>query len=308
MSTPTQVPRNPQPAPRRLTAGSEWRHDAGFQWPDRVPWSVLGPQWHAHFGRADPADPQPENIAFYGQNGSGKTHAAGKILQERAYVTRDADGRPRPSILIAHKPVDKTLLKIGFPIANTWDQVVRLARDGYVNIIYWPRTRLMGAPRKAWYDTRISDLLDRLWAAATPEEPADIDVWFDDAGFAEELPLTGERMAQYLREGRAPGFSTGILKQRVQRGSRLQASETQWTLGFRPKDDADLERWAELFGSKRDWMPVLRTVRRDKREFLLKHSVTDQAWISWMDEPLEPVQGGPPRHHRGLRELITGRG
>jgi hypothetical protein len=275
----------------------DWRHDAGFRPPARVPWSDLGPSFAETFGRADPHDPQPEHIAIYGQNGTGKTHAAGIIYQERAFVTG------RPSIIAAHKPVDKTLLQIGFPIVSTWDELVRKVRDGYTNVIFWPRTRLMGHARAAWYDRQFTDLMDRLWASATPTDPADTDLVFDDVGFIERsLPDTLGRIEQFLREGRAPGFSLGLLKQRVQGGTRLEASETQWTVGFKPKDDDDLERWAQLFGARRDWMPVFRSLDRQRREFVIKHAVTQEAFISWMDVPLAPKE--PPRRRRGMRELV----
>lgn len=283
-------------SPTGPAAEPDWRRDERFTPPKRFPWSALAPSFHLSFGRSDPKDPQPEHIEIIGQNGSGKTHAAGKMYQERAFVTR------RPSILVAHKPLDPTLLKIGWPVANTWDQVVNYARDGKVNVIYWPRTRLMGNARKSWYDVRISDVLDRLWAAATPRDPGDTDLIIDDYGYAEGLPETAGRIEQFLREGRAPGFSVGLLKQRPQGGTRLRSSETQWTIGFRPKDDSDLERWAQLFGSRRDWMPVFRSLDRIKREFVIKHSVTQEAFISWIDEPLAPRE--PPRVRRGLGRFL----
>lgn len=283
VTTPTQTP--------------DWRRDHTFRPPERVPWSILGPQFALAFGRADPHDPQPEHLAVYGQNGTGKTHAAGVIYQQRAHVTQ------RPSVIIAHKPIDDTLLKIGFPIVNTWDQLTKKVRDGHMNVIFHPQTRMMGNARKNFYDTRITDALDQFWSSATPKSPANMDLVFDDVGFIEDdLPDTFGRLKQFLREGRAPGFSVGLLKQRVQGGTRLEASETQWTLGFRPKDDDDLERWSQLFGSKRDWMPVFRTLDRVKREFVLKHAVTQQAFISWMDVPLEPRE--PPKARRGIRDFL----
>lgn len=295
MTTPTDTRPNSQ-------SGQDWRQDHTFTYPERVPWSILGPQFALAFGNADPADPQPEHIEIIGQNGSGKTHLAGKIYQERAYVTA------RPSIIIAHKPVDPTLLKIGFPVVNGWDQLVQHVNDGHQNLIFWPQTRAMGNARKRWYDLKISDLLDRLWASATPKTPGDTDIAVDDWGFAEQLAETSGRLEQFLREGRAPGFSVGALKQRPQGSTRLMSSETQWTAGFRPKDDSDLERWAQLFGSRRDWMPVFRDVRRDRREFVLKHSVTGRAFISWVDEPLKPLDK-LPRRRRGLADLLgIGRG
>jgi hypothetical protein len=277
----------------------DWRRDAGFKWPERVPWSQLAPSFHLLFGNVDPADPQPEHIEYIGQNGSGKTHVAGKIAQERAFVTG------RPSIIFAHKPVDKTLLKIGFPIVDSWDKLVRNVREGKVNNIFWPRTKLMGDRRAAWYDSQMTDVLDHLWAAATDKAPADTDLIMDDAGFIEEdLTVTFGRLKQYLREGRAPGFSVGLLKQRPQGGTRLATSETQWAVGFRPKDDSDLERWAELFGARRDWMPVFRSLNRVNREFVIKHTVTQQAHISWIDEPLTPRE--PPRRRRPLMDWLRG--
>jgi hypothetical protein len=281
----------PRPAPQ------DWRRDADFRWPERIPWSKLAPSFHVLFGHSDPSDPQPEHIEYIGQNGSGKTLAAGKIAQERAFVTG------RPSIIFAHRPRDPTLDRIGFPVVSTWDQLVRNVRDGWVNNIFWPRTKLMGADRAAWYDSQMTHVLDMLWASAGPDTPADTDLIMDDAGYIEEeLSGTFARLKQYLREGRAPGFSVGLLKQRPQGGTRLATSETQWTLGFRPKDDSDLERWAELFGARRDWMPVFRTLDRTKREFVIKHTVTQQAYISWVDETLAPRV--PPRRRRALRDWI----
>lgn len=276
---------------------ADWRHDQLFRWPERYPWSALSPQFHMTFGRADPSDPQPEHLFAAGQNGTGKTYAVGKIYQERAFATG------RASILAAHKPLDRTLLKLGWPVANTWEQVTKLARDGFVNVIYWPRTRTMGTARDTWYDQQFTAMFDHLWSSATGDRTVDTDIIVDDAGYVEDsLPLTMGRVKQFLREGRAPGFSVGLLKQRVQGGSRLEASETQWTLGFRPKDDDDLERWAQLFGAKRDWMPVFRSLDREKREFVIKHTVTQDAYITWIDEPLAPRE--PVRRRRRLLDML----
>jgi hypothetical protein len=262
-----------------------------------MPWSQIAPQFHVTYGRADPEDPQPEMMEVIGQNGSGKTHAVGKIYQERAWVTG------RPSIIAAHKPLDRTYLKIGFPVVHNWDQLIKATRDGHTNLIFLPQTRLMGNARRGYFDRTFTDLLDRLWASAAPGKPADTDIVLDDAGFIEdELPDTFSRVKQFLREGRAPGFSTALLKQRPQGGTRLATSETQWTLGFRPADDKDLERWAELFGARRDWMPVFRSLNRQRREFVIKHTVTQDAYITWIDQPLAPRT--PPRRRRTVRDWI----
>lgn len=290
---------SPPPPAAPAAPAADWRRDASFRWPERVPWSVLGPSFHVTFGHADASDPQPEHIEGIGQNGTGKTHIFGLIYQERAFVTG------RPSVILAHKPLDGTLGKIGFPIVHSWDALTRNVRNGKINNIFLPLTKLTGAPRHAWYDDQLTNVLDRMWAGVTADHPADTDVILDDAGFIEEeLPQTFGRLKMYLREGRAPGFSVGLLKQRPQGGTRLATSETQWTLGFRPKDDSDLERWAELFGARRDWMPVFRSLDRTKREFVIKHTVTQDAYISWADKPLAPRE--PPRKRRPLLDWLRG--
>lgn len=276
-----------------MTAGLDWRHDRTFQFPERVPWSVLGPQFAAVFGRADPDDPQPEHIEIIGQNGCGKTHLLGKIYQERAFVQQ------RPSVIIATKPADNTISKIGFPVVNTWDQLVQKVRDGQQNLVFWPRTNRMGGARRSYHETRITDLLDRLW-----RPQSDTDIAVDDWGYSEELPDVKSRLHQYLREGRSNGLSVAAMKQRPQGSTRLMSSETQWTAAFAPKDRSDLERWAELFGPRRDWMPVFDDMDDMNREFLLRHHRTKTAYISWVDEPLAPVD--PPRARRSVASFLRG--
>jgi hypothetical protein len=80
------------------------------------------------------------------------------------------------------------------------------------------------------------------------------------------------------------------------------SSETHWTAAFAPKDRADLERWSELFGAKRDWMPVFDSMNPMKREFLIRHNRSKEAYISWVDEPLAPVE--LPKRRRGLGEFL----
>ena len=281
------------------TPGEDWRRDHTFTRPQRVPWSALAPSFHESFGRADKADPQPEHIEIIGQNGSGKTHLLGKIYQERAYVTSDErSGRPsRTQLIVATKPADKTLLKIGFPVVNTWDQLVRRIQDGEQAFIFWPRTDRMGHARRHYHETHIADLLDRVW---TPD--SDTDVAMDDWGYAESLGEVKARLEQYLREGRSSGISVAAMKQRPQGSTRLMSSETHWTVAFAPKDRADLERWSELFGARRDWMPVFDSMNPMRREFLIRHNRTKDAYISWVDEPLEPVE--LPKRKRTMRDFL----
>ena len=94
------------------------------------------------------------------------------------------------------------------------------------------------------------------------------------------------------------GITVIGMKQRPQGALRDMHSETYWTAAFKPHDRADLERWAELFGARRDWMPVLDGLDAGRREFILRHSRSGEAYISWVDRPLRPVD--PPKRVPGV--------
>lgn len=264
-----------------------WSQDAGFAVPDRVPWSVLGPEFAATWGRLDPADPQPEHMEIIGQNGSGKTHLLGKIFQQRAAV------RPkRGHILIATKPADDTLLKIGWPIVSDWKGVTENRC-----CIFWPATKAMGQAKRDYHEAKIAGLLEQLYVPGSNTSVA-----VDDWGYADTLPRVKLLLADYLREGRSSGLDVTAMKQRPQGSTRLMSSETHWTVAFAPKDRADLERWSELFGARRDWMPVFDQMDGVNREFLLRHNRTKASAISWVDEPLVPVE--PRKVRKPWYELV----
>jgi hypothetical protein len=255
---------------------SDWRKDPNFTWPPRLPWSQL-----AHgddgfidvWGRADKTNPQPEHMEIVGQNGSGKTYLLMKCLQER-YKQRKS-----PAVMICTKADDEIFHKLGWPITGDIDEL-----DENPNVIFWPRTKLTGNRKREFHENKLTELLDRMW---TPK--SNRIVAFDEIGYAESLSGDMRALIQmYWREGRSLGITVTGMKQRPQGALRDMHSEAYWTAAFKPKDRADLERWAELFGAKRDWMPVFDSLDRQKREFIIANPVHDQAYISWVDEPLTP--------------------
>jgi len=252
---------------------SDWRHDPGFRTPERVPWSQLSPDFIRAWGRADPADPQPEHMEIVGQNGSGKTHLLGKAVQDRRKL------RGTGAIIVCTKKADRVFAKIGWPIVGDWEGV-RQNR----NVIYWPQTNRMGTARKEFHDAKIQELLHKIW-----RKDANVILAFDEIGYVENL--SGEMKAliqQYWREARSLGITVIGMKQRPQGALRDMHSESYWTAAFKPKDRSDLERWAELFGARRDWMPVFDSLNRKRREFIIGNPVHEEAYISWVDEPLVP--------------------
>jgi hypothetical protein len=264
-------------------------HSAAFTVPERLPWSVLGPDFATVWGRADPRDPQPEHMEVIGPNGSGKTHALGTFLRDRQAV------RDTPSVIIATKPADATLLKLGWPVTDKWADVRK-----YRQCVFWPRTRLLGSARRLHQEKKVRDLLERLWV---PD--SNTIVAFDDIGYVETLSAELRAIIEmYWREGRSQGITGVGMKQRPQGANRHMSSETWWTAAFVPKDRADLERFAELLGAKRDWMPVFDDMDPDAHEFVLRHSRSRIAYISWIDTPLRPVRKA--QRDRTAREYLFG--
>lgn len=254
---------------------------------EKVPWSRLGPEFASVWGRADPANPEPEHVEIIGMSGSGKTYLLMKLLQDRMRV------RNSHMTLVVTKRSDRVFAKLGWPIVRELRDVKK-----YRQCIYWPQTNLIGAQRRAFHEARIREFLTVFW---TPE--SNRVVAFDEIAYIESLsPEVRELVQMWLREGRSNGLTVVLMKQRPQGVQRDMHSETQWTFAFVPKDHADAERFAELFGSKRDWLPVFDSMNPDMHEFLVKHTRTRVAYISWIDEPLRPIR--PPDNQRGTIALL----
>jgi len=270
------APQEAQPA--RQAPAQDFRHDPHFTWPERAPWSELGPEFIRAWGLADPSDPQPEGVEIVGQTGSGKSYLMCTMLQDRMVA------RGTQAVIVLTKRADKVFDRLGWPVVDTLEEVRREP-----NCLYWPQTKRTGQARRQYHDRKINDLLDYLWR---PE--SNTIVAFDEIGYVESL--SGEAKANvqmYWREGRSVGITVVGMKQRPQGALRDMHSETYWTCAFKPKDRSDLERWAELFGARRDWMPVFDSLNRSRREFIIANPVHEEAYISWVDTPLQPVD--PPK-------------
>jgi|SRR5215475_6305876 len=249
--------------------------------PPRVPWSELAAEFAEAWGRADPADPQPEHVEVIGINGSGKTLWMAKAVQERMIV------RHTPTVILQSKPADDTIMRLGWPVI-TDGNVQKVMRERWS--IYWPQTNATGRARKLYQADQFEKLLNFLW-----RPKSNIIVVYDDFGYIQELTTSqGEPLApivqMYLREGRSSGITNVLIKQRPQGARREMHSETNWTVAFAPKDDDDKERFAQLFGARKAYMPVFDSMDSNKHEFLIKHFKTQAEFISWVDTPLRPIK------------------
>lgn len=237
---------------------------------ERVPWSLLGPEFIGAWGQPR-GKLMPEHLEILGPTGSGKSYALVDILRERA--------RRRGSaiIFVATKAADSTVEDLGWPIVDTWREVTQ-----HDQVVYWPQTDRLGLERMEYLDERIQDLFNHLW-----RKGANTVVVVDEFVFVQDLsPELKALLNMFLREGRSHGLTVVGGKQRVQGVQRDFHSETDWKLAFKMNDAEDNERLAQLFGSKRVYVPVIESLDRERHEFLIQHKLTNTQYITWVDEPL----------------------
>lgn len=251
---------------------------------ETVPWSVLGPEFIASWGRNDPKNPQPEHLEILGPTGSGKTFCLTQILVEM--VRR----RKSSIIFIATKAADSSVKDLGWPVVDSWREVQK-----HDQVIFWPRTSRTGQARKQFQEGRITELLDNLW-----KENANTIVVFDEFAYIESLSQNMKAtLLMYLREGRSHGITCVMGKQRPQGVTRDMHSESVWTIAFRMTDRQDNERVAEIFGDKRAMLPVVEELDQSRHEFLIQHQITRTQYISFIDDPVDLKEAA--RHQHGYR-------
>lgn len=261
--------------PTRTTASSPPPSSAELPEIAREPWSLLGPEFIAAWGRPRGVN-QPEHLEILGPTGSGKGVFLRDICLERARR------RATHFIFICTKNADKTTRSMGWPIVSDFRGVMK-----YDQVIFWPRTAAIGAKRRAYQNAKILDLLNRLW-----QEDANVVVVFDEWIYIENLSVElRETLLTYLREGRSHGITCVMGKQRVQGAQRDMHSESDWKVAFKMNDRADNERLAELFGEKKLWLPVVESLDRESFEFLIQHKLDGATYISRVDRPVK----APPR-------------
>lgn len=261
-----------------MTAGQE--EEVGAV--ERIPWSVLGPEFIAQWGRPR-GKTMPEHLEIVGPTGSGKSFLLVDVMKER--VRR----RATSMVYIATKQADSTIKELGWEVTDTWRGVTQ-----HEQVVFWPRTKALGTRRKEYQAAKIEELLNHLW-----QPDANTVVIFDEFVYIEGLSReVKDLLNMYLREGRSHGLTVVAGKQRVQGTMRDMHSETDWKIAFKMNDRDDNERLAQLFGNKREWVPVIESLDRERHEFLIQHKLTGATYISWVDRPLAPKTPAKPSGYR----------
>jgi hypothetical protein len=235
---------------------------------ERVSWAELGPDFIRSWGRPN-GRVEPEHLTVYGKSGGGKTHFVVTVLKERAAA------RGSHVVTVATKPADRTLVRTGWPITDTWP-------PGYKEhqVIYWAKPKGISAEGRANQRRKVYDLMNRLWV-----KDSNIIVFWDELTYIEKNLRLKDQIEMYYREGRSMGITNVASMQRPAYVSRLAHSESGWTVAFPPKDVDDRDRVSEVLGNRALYRDVLDGLDRTKHEFLIKHDLTGQAYISHLPRP-----------------------
>jgi hypothetical protein len=246
-------------APEELTP-------AGRSYPPRVPWEELGPDFLEAWGRPR-GEWMPEHLEILGPNGSGKSWFEKVILQARAAL------RGSHIVILATKPADKTLSEMGWPVVTEWPP--SRWREENAQVIYWAKAEGLGRDAVQRQREKVEELLDGLW-----HPDSNVVLCIDEIAYiTQELGLA-THITTYYREARALGITLVANTQRPQGVPRAMHSESTWAVCFAPKDEDDAERVAQALGDKKHYTAVLMHLDREKREFLLTHNLTREAYIS----------------------------
>jgi energy-coupling factor transporter ATP-binding protein EcfA2 len=206
---------------------------------------------------------QGEHVSLVGPTGSGKSTAAVALLQVLA-KRKATDGRPARVTALGTKPQDRTLetlQRAGWPRITRWPPPY-----GQEHVIVWPP---YGDPENAAVRHRrvFRPLLQQIFKEGGQT------VYVDEAAYFEEWPPEGlglrAVMSQYWREARSNDLTLVAATQRPRNVTRSMWSESTWLLIFKPRDEDDLKRVAQLSGAKADVLAVVPEL--DKHEFLLVH-------------------------------------
>lgn len=251
----------------------------GKLYPQRVPWEELGEDFIDAWGRPN-GQYQPEHLEILGQTGCGKSYWEKWALEARA------KRRGSHVVVLLTKPMDKTWAASSWPVVTKWPPSEW--NDKNRQVIYHAKSHGLGRDALARQSDQVADLLDKLW-----HPDANVILAVDEIAYVEQELGLRTHMTTYLREGRTLGITVVASTQRPAGVSRAVHSESGWAVVFAPKDEEDAERVAQILGDKKHYREVLMDLDREKREFLLVHNLTREAYISHIPGPKRKAKAAP---------------
>ena len=253
--------------------------------PEYVDWDQLGPEFFHQWGRPRGKN-EPEHVSVYGPSGSGKTYCITYLLTMRARL------RGTHAVVVATKKADATLTDAGWPVLDDWPPDY-----GQNQVIWWARGGLSDQ-QLAEQKAKMRHIMATLWQPQANKLVA----WDELPYVCNDLGCAAQ-VSTYYREGRANGIGNLAALQRPAGVVRPVHSEAGWTISFKPKDQDDRDRVAEVYGNRKYYRDVLEDLDREAYEFLIKHELTGQAYRSSLPSvrptlptPKEQREQGPTMH------------
>lgn len=191
---------------------------------------------------------QGEHISIVGRTGSGKSVLElelARIIGSR----RTRQGRPASVTILATKPRDDTLSRLGWPVLKSWPPSY-----GEEHNIVWPKAR---KPSTAAREQRavFGPLLDAIYHEGGQT------VCIDEAAYFERpLPQglgLSATMEQYWSSARSLKLTLVAATQRPRKVSVSMWSEPSWLFSFYVKDREDLKRVADLSGLREEVLEIV---------------------------------------------------
>lgn len=260
------------PTEARLTS-------AGKLYPSRVPWAELGPDFLLAWGRPN-GKFQPEHVEVLGPTGCGKSWWEKWVLLERVKL------RHSHVVILLTKPADKTLATLDWPVVTKWPP--SQWNDKNRQVVFHAKSSGLSKAARARQAEQVEQLLDGLW-----HPDANVVLAVDEIAYVEQELGLRTHMTTYMREGRTLGITVMASTQRPAGVSRAVHSETAWAVAFAPKDQDDAERMAQILGEKKHYTEVLMDLDREKREFVLVHNLTREAYISHIPDLRKRTKTAP---------------
>lgn len=248
--------------------------------------------WEAFAALFAAAHKQGDHVAIVGKTGSGKTElelALARIVAAR----KTRGGRPASVTVLAVKPRDDTVSRLGWPVLKSWPPSF-----GQEANVVWPKG---STPSTAARDQRrvLGPLLDAIYHEGGQT------VCIDEAAYFERpLPRglgLGPTMEQYWSSARSLRLTLIATTQRPRKVTVSMWTEATWTFVFYVKDRDDLKRVADLSGMPAEVMELV--PRLGGFEFLCirrQADGTEGLYVSRVERPRPaPAASSSERGPRG---------